>query len=387
MNTYNASGLVKGYEKNWYFADTWIGGYPVAFSVAEGGVELLGRAEMSLSLPKNVTCSVPQYATFSPSNTDRNEADQVLYRSATEVINVTISRDVQVIAKREIDDSTVTLDLKKHDTLYLIHYVGDATGLALYHHNGENYVINENDFQKRALYDSKLIIMSEDVSLNAKLDANHSSLTTLDLKKGDTLHLDLNNGNRVGSLVYQYDDQSYLIDQADIEDKSFSSTDGNRRSDSWLRLPTADSHCWMLYSDAVDTDGIIVTDFEGHDIANDLPSPSSPSLNGVAFHSSSADLTEESKEILSQLATQLQNVSDIDYEVAGYTDSSGRSDTNQKLSQQRAQAVVDCLVKEFGVDSSLLTAVGYGESNPIADNATSGGRAENRRVELISIAC
>jgi len=67
-------------------------------------------------------------------------------------------------------------------------------------------------------------------------------------------------------------------------------------------------------------------------------------------------------------------------EVAGHTDSIGPDAYNQKLSQRRADAVKQVLVKD-GVAPSRITAVGYGESRPVADNATEAGRAVNRRVE------
>ncbi|MBT2373424.1 OmpA family protein [Pseudomonas fluorescens] len=67
-------------------------------------------------------------------------------------------------------------------------------------------------------------------------------------------------------------------------------------------------------------------------------------------------------------------------EVAGHTDSIGPDAYNQKLSQRRADAVKQVLVKD-GVDASRVTSVGYGESRPVADNATEAGRAVNRRVE------
>ena len=67
-------------------------------------------------------------------------------------------------------------------------------------------------------------------------------------------------------------------------------------------------------------------------------------------------------------------------EIAGHTDSNASEEYNQKLSERRANAVREVLITEFGIDESRITAVGYGESQPIADNSTAEGRAENRRV-------
>jgi OOP family OmpA-OmpF porin len=66
--------------------------------------------------------------------------------------------------------------------------------------------------------------------------------------------------------------------------------------------------------------------------------------------------------------------------VEGHTDSRGSDVYNQRLSDRRAHAVRDYLVSQFGIESSRVTAVGYGESRPIATNDTAAGRAENRRV-------
>ena len=121
-----------------------------------------------------------------------------------------------------------------------------------------------------------------------------------------------------------------------------------REDDLWLRLQAeGGGHGWVLFSDALETDGIKATDIEGFGIANDMPDPAALSLEGITFLSGSAVLTEESKQILAELSEKLRQVGDTTYEIAGYTDSQGRSDTNQKLSQKRADAVVDYLKNDL----------------------------------------
>jgi OOP family OmpA-OmpF porin len=68
--------------------------------------------------------------------------------------------------------------------------------------------------------------------------------------------------------------------------------------------------------------------------------------------------------------------------IDGYTDSIGTEAYNMKLSERRATAVKNYLIKETGVDSSRITAVGHGGADPVADNKTPEGRAKNRRVEI-----
>ena len=65
----------------------------------------------------------------------------------------------------------------------------------------------------------------------------------------------------------------------------------------------------------------------------------------------------------------------------GHTDSVGTDAYNQRLSERRANAVREVLVNQYGVEAGRVDAVGYGESRPVADNATDAGRAINRRVE------
>ena len=69
--------------------------------------------------------------------------------------------------------------------------------------------------------------------------------------------------------------------------------------------------------------------------------------------------------------------------IEGYTDEVGSDDYNMRLSQQRAESVVNALVTDFGIDSSRLSAKGYGKTKPIADNSTDEGREKNRRINAI----
>lgn len=104
-------------------------------------------------------------------------------------------------------------------------------------------------------------------------------------------------------------------------------------------------------------------------------------LSGVNFPFNTARLEPNAKRILDAVAKQFIDNPGMAAEVAGHTDWQGNEAYNQTLSELRAKAVVDYLVEQ-GANQDRLTAVGYGESQPIGDNQTEDGRNANRRVEL-----
>lgn len=107
-------------------------------------------------------------------------------------------------------------------------------------------------------------------------------------------------------------------------------------------------------------------------------------LDGVNFDNDSARLRRESITILDNAAATLKEWGEVKVEVAGYTDAASSIAYNLTLSQRRAEAVSAYLIKH-GIAAERLTARGYGEAQPVADNKTAAGRAKNRRVELIPL--
>jgi outer membrane protein OmpA-like peptidoglycan-associated protein len=104
-------------------------------------------------------------------------------------------------------------------------------------------------------------------------------------------------------------------------------------------------------------------------------------LNNVFFETNQWELKPESMIELDRLATLLKNNPEKKIEIGGHTDNLGSDEANLTLSNNRAQSVVDYLVKK-GIAVNRLTAKGYGESVPIATNDTDAGRSKNRRTEF-----
>ena len=102
----------------------------------------------------------------------------------------------------------------------------------------------------------------------------------------------------------------------------------------------------------------------------------------INFETGSATITPGSVQTLTGLASVLKCYPSARVELDGYTDSTGNPAANQKLSMDRADAVKDLLVKN-GVEESRISTKGFGETHPLASNATATGRAENRRTEMV----
>jgi len=105
-------------------------------------------------------------------------------------------------------------------------------------------------------------------------------------------------------------------------------------------------------------------------------------LPDILFAVNQATLKPEASLVIAKLAGILLIMQDLNLRVEGHTDSTGSASYNQKLSQQRADSVMDFLAKQ-GIVSQRMKAIGYGMDRPVADNNAAEGRQKNRRVEII----
>jgi len=105
-------------------------------------------------------------------------------------------------------------------------------------------------------------------------------------------------------------------------------------------------------------------------------------LPDILFAVNQATLKPEASMVLAKLAGILLIMQDLNLRVEGHTDSTGSAAYNQKLSQQRADSVMDFLARQ-GIATQRMKSVGYGMDRPVADNNSADSRQKNRRVEIV----
>ncbi|MBS9461876.1 OmpA family protein [Flagellimonas sp. 389] len=121
----------------------------------------------------------------------------------------------------------------------------------------------------------------------------------------------------------------------------------------------------------------------GMDLRRKLISEGKISTNGILFESGSANIQPQSMGIIRQVSQVLQQEEGMTLKIVGHTDSDGSDENNLSLSRKRAEAVKNALVSVYGISSNRLLFEGKGESEPVGDNNTVDGKAQNRRVEFI----
>lgn len=117
--------------------------------------------------------------------------------------------------------------------------------------------------------------------------------------------------------------------------------------------------------------------------SNDIKSTGHSAIYGIFFDTGKSEVKQESQTALQEVAKLLANDPNLKLLVVGHTDSVGQIEANMKLSQARAEAVLQALTKSHGVAATRLKAYGAGPISPVDTNRTEGGRAKNRRVELV----
>jgi len=121
------------------------------------------------------------------------------------------------------------------------------------------------------------------------------------------------------------------------------------------------------------------------DTRNKLITEGKFSTTGILFDVNSDNIKPESYGSLKDIADVLQDNSNVHVKIIGHTDSDGDASLNLALSKKRAEAVKSFLQSEFKIDASRMLTDGKGASDPMADNKTAAGKAQNRRVEFVKL--
>lgn len=126
-----------------------------------------------------------------------------------------------------------------------------------------------------------------------------------------------------------------------------------------------------------------MTKVTADDIAKDL-SEKGKSILYINFDVDKSNVTKEGQEVVNQIATALKKDSTLKIAIEGHTDNTGDAAHNKRLSNDRANSVMNNLV-ENGIDKARLTAKGFGAEKPLVANDTDDNKAKNRRVELVKV--
>lgn len=161
-----------------------------------------------------------------------------------------------------------------------------------------------------------------------------------------------------------------------------------------LRLKTASSELWChievsnegeVYDVEIVEKAAMAQQVEltAAELARALNEKGTATLRNILFDTGKATLKPESSAALAVVGEVLKSNAAMKLEIQGHTDNVGAKAANLALSQARAAAVRDYLTKTFAIGADRLTSAGFGDTKPVADNATEDGRAQNRRVELV----
>ncbi|MBT3312601.1 MAG: OmpA family protein [Desulfobacterales bacterium] len=185
--------------------------------------------------------------------------------------------------------------------------------------------------------------------------------------------------------IYSNKDMADFVEKVFLE-KDLLDSDGDGVTDDMDKCPETPKGY------KVDSDGCAL-DTDGDDVIDEMDlCPTTPegtmvdrvgcqALEGLKFDTGKSEIKSMNSPILDNVVDFMKRNPDLNYSVEGHTDNRGDETYNRMLSDDRAKAVVEYLVKE-GIDENRLSSTGYGFSKPIAPNTTSEGRAKNRRTDF-----
>jgi outer membrane protein OmpA-like peptidoglycan-associated protein len=177
-----------------------------------------------------------------------------------------------------------------------------------------------------------------------------------------------------GTVVYDYEDGGTLYTTIKVATK---------QAEAWVWLEAAGNGMYKIHTIQKELMKQEVT-ADASSLATSIGQTGKAAVYGIFFDTDKALIKPESAAAIDEVAKLLKGDAKLKLFVVGHTDNVGTFDHNLKLSQARAAAVVDALVKSKGVAAGRLTPFGAGPTAPVAANTTEEGRAKNRRVELVA---
>jgi OOP family OmpA-OmpF porin len=149
----------------------------------------------------------------------------------------------------------------------------------------------------------------------------------------------------------------------------------------WAQAERGNGQIWLTIVEKAGMAQEIVANADA--FGKDIKSTGHAAIYGIYFDTGKSEVKPESEAALQEVAKLLSGDPNLKLLVVGHTDSVGQLEANMKLSQARAEAVIQALSKSHGVAANRLKAQGAGPIAPVATNRTEEGRAKNRRVELV----
>ncbi len=149
----------------------------------------------------------------------------------------------------------------------------------------------------------------------------------------------------------------------------------------WVQAEKGNGKIWLRIVEKKAMEQHIEADAAA--FGNDIRTTGHAAVYGIYFDTGKSTIKPESGQAIGEVAKLLKADAGLKVYVVGHTDNVGGVDSNSKLSQSRAEAVLQALVRDHGIAATRLKANGCGQFAPVASNDTEEGRAKNRRVELV----
>jgi OmpA-OmpF porin, OOP family len=151
----------------------------------------------------------------------------------------------------------------------------------------------------------------------------------------------------------------------------------------WAQAEKGNGKIWLRIVEKKAMEQHIVADAAA--FSKDIMATGHVAVYGINFDTGKSTIKPESEQVIAEIAKLMKDNPALKIGVVGHTDSVGNIESNIKLSKDRAEAVLQALVRNHGIAAARLKSFGCGQFAPVASNENEEGRAKNRRVELVSL--